>query len=54
LGLYRVEGFTRKTTFTLPASLANVLGILWMVVSVLFLVAAVAVLLHRDWWKPVT
>lgn len=49
-GLSDIKGFSGKTIIPLSATATKVLAILWLLTFVLFLVAALGYILHRQWW----
>ncbi len=53
-GLVDFENIDGEPTVALSDGAADALGGVWIVALVLFVVAAIAVLLRRTWWAPVT
>ncbi len=48
--LAKVPQLTGKTLIPIPGSLARPMGLLWLIVSCLFIGAMIAFLLKKEWW----
>lgn len=51
LGIAKIEGLSGKTLFTIPANFQMILGVLWLLALVLFLIAAFGLLTNQQWWR---
>ncbi|HEX3016027.1 MAG TPA: hypothetical protein VHQ46_06580 [Desulfobacteria bacterium] len=53
LGLAKVEGLSGQTLVPIAGYLKSVLGILWFLAVVAFLIAGIGLLTNQTWWKAI-
>ncbi|MHA2249650.1 MAG: hypothetical protein ACXAD7_04770 [Candidatus Kariarchaeaceae archaeon] len=51
LDLAEIEDISGETLFTLSNTARKVLGVIWLLVVVLFLIASYGLISENDWWQ---
>jgi hypothetical protein len=54
LGITEIEDISGKTLFSLSEATKKVLGVIWLLVVVLFVISAIGLLLDEAWWQILT
>ncbi len=54
LGVTEIENLSGKTLFKLSENMKKALGIVWSLVTLLFLITTYGFITEQDWWKLLT
>ncbi|MHA2169434.1 MAG: hypothetical protein ACXAB7_06025 [Candidatus Kariarchaeaceae archaeon] len=49
-----IEDFTGKTLINLSETTRKVFGVIWFLITVLFLIASYGLAIDKDWWQELT
>ncbi|MHA2029299.1 MAG: hypothetical protein ACW99Q_07905 [Candidatus Kariarchaeaceae archaeon] len=52
--LMEIEDFTGKTLINLSETTRKVFGVIWFLITVLFLIASYGLAIDKDWWQELT
>jgi hypothetical protein len=54
LGIAKIQELSGKTLISLPDYMHSILGVVWLIACVLFILSAIGLVTKRSWWKKIT